>query len=282
MKRFSLWAALWLITCFSSWAQTDAKPEGGLKVNLGVGASITGSTAHLYSHDYKNLLCTGDDEFWVGCANWHFEFIADFLPQSERVSFGTGLRFTGQAATSSWHSGDMYWLVNEERNLRDYVTIEALSQRNYYMGVPLFFRVFFNSQERILRPYLKIDASMDFLLVHCNEMEIKDLHMQALYEEQLEEDMGEPDRFHVSSSAAVGLRIKCNNFYVCPELVLPRIEMGGNPFTFFDKNEYVCSAGIKVSFLFPVGKETKKDVAEVSTSYSSDIQQEKVMPSEDF
>ena len=281
MKKFLLWSLLWLVVCSPSWAQADAGTGGGLKVNLGVGASITGGSVSMYSHENKKLMNPWDKEILIGCTNWHFEFISDFLPQSERISFGTGLRITGQTASSRYWE-DMYWLVKEGPNLRDYVSIGSMSQRNFYLGVPLYFRVFFNSQENRVRPYVKFDASMDFLLGYRNSIDITNSHMRTLYEDKLEEEMGKPDHFHVSSSAAVGLRINCNHFYVCPEIVLPRIEIGGSPFTFFDKSEYIGSVGVKLSFLFPMGNNAKDDTAEVKTSYSSNIQQENSMPVEDF
>lgn len=273
MKKLLVWGALWAAFSLPSFAQ-EGESSDGLKVNLGVavGYSFNGE-----SETNLNLR----HQYPVQYYSAHAEFLSDFLPARERVSFSAGLRITCRYASMLdmlWD--DIYWLVNEEDKVSDYVSVRSLSQRNFFLGVPLAFRVFFNSQERRVRPYLKLDVCPEFLVSNVNDIDIRDEHMKRIYGDQIEEEFGKPNSFHASASAAIGIRIYCKNFYVTPEFVFPTFEMVNSPVSFLDRDDIAIGVGSRVAFLFPIGK--KNNASEVKTSYSSEIKSESTMPSEDF
>lgn len=278
MKKLWLWMALMAAFCSPSFAQEGESSEG-TKVNLGVACSF--SVTDMNEVDLRNLLYRGtEDEGYADYSSWYLEFSADILPPRERVSFSAGVRFTNRYAWYEKPMEDLYWLVNENGKTCDYVSLSSFSQRNYYLGVPLAFRVFFNSEERRVRPYLRLEACVDFMLSSANFADINKERMRDLYEDQIKEELGKPKSVYASASSAVGIRINCNNFYVNPEIILPRFALTDAPISFFDEGKLFVDAGLRVSVQFPVGK--KNEVSAVETSYSSEIQAEPVMPSEDF
>ncbi len=279
MKKLLVWVALLAAFHFPSFAQ-EGESSDGLKVNLGVACGF--SFNEMNEVNLKNFMYRGSDEVLATYSSWYLEFISDFLPGREQISFSTGLRFTNRYAEVDKPWEHMFWLVNEEEKVSDYITLRSFSQRNCYLGIPLNFRVFFNTQERWVRPYLRLEGCFDFKVATVNRMDIYNNHMSHLYKERIEEELGEPKNLQISAASAIGVRINCRKFYVSPELVLPRFEMSDSPISFVDSNQLFVSAGMKISFTFPVGAGKKGDVTSVDTSYSSDIQKENIMPSEDF
>lgn len=277
MKRFLVTAVLAALFCSSSFS-SEAADGHNSKVNLGVAYGM--SIFDEVDVNVPNLLRQGIEENCANYSTWHLEIISDFLFAEERFSFSVGARFTNRAALVEKNWDDLYWLVNEGATTCDYISMNSFGQRNYYVGVPLSFRVFFNDSGCRIRPYVRMDACFDFLVSNTNVTEIWSDRMARLYEDRVKDEIGKPDNFHTSVSAAGGIRIDCRNFYICPEIVFPRIELGDSPISFIDTEDLRCDAGLKVTVQFPVGK--KSVAAPVETSYSSVIQTETDMPSEDF
>lgn len=277
MKRFLLAIIMMPLLCSSAFS--GVRDDGSCsKVNLGVAFGT--SFFEERNINVPNLLCHGFDEVDADYSTWHLEIISDFLLAQERLSLSAGVRLTNRAALVEGDWDDLYWLVDENATTCDYISLNSFGQRNYYVGVPLSFRVFFNDPGYRVRPYARFDASFDFLVSNCNMAEIWSDRMARQYEDRVEDEIGKPENFHTALSAAGGIRIDCKNFFVCPEIVFPRIELGGSPISFIDDEELRCDGGIKVTIQFPIGKTS--DVVPVEPTYSSIIQTETEMPSEDF
>lgn len=279
MKKLLVWVALLTAFHFSSSAQGEESADR-LKVNLGVACGF--SISEMNEVNLKNLLYRGKEENLANHSSWHIEFTSDFLPARERISFATGLRFTNQYAWLEKPFEDLYWLVKEEDKTSDYVTLHSLSQSNYYLGIPLSFRVFFNSEERRVRPYLKLEACFDLKIATRNEVDFHEERMRRLYEDQITDEIGKPEKFRASAASSIGIRINCNKFYVAPELTFPKFELTDSPISFIKNEDSFISAELKVAVQFPIGRDSKPKATAVESSYSSDIQQENTMPNEDF
>lgn len=277
MKRFYLITALLALLAFPAMADDEVvEPH---KVNLGL------SFGMLFPDEKEvelpQLLVRDNNVAVADYFGWHLQFDSEFFFQDERFAIGTGLRLMSYSATleRSWDS--FYWMVNETATTQDYITMSSLGQYNVYLGVPLSMRVFFGSLQNRVRPFLRANANFDFRISSSNYADIRNKRMENIYESSVLEELGKPVVFHPSVSASVGIRIRCHNFYVNPEVVLPNVELGESPISFIDINQLRCSAGLKLSFQFPVGSAGEK-ATEVESTYDTQIQSENVMPSEDF
>ncbi len=278
MKRFSLLAAIMAFLTLPVMAETEVEEEIlPRKVNLGVSFGM--EFPKEAKVDLPKVMIRDGRDAAADCFNWHLEFSSEFFFCNERFSIGTGLRFANQIATSDRYWDDMYWLVNENETTRDYITITALGQRNFYLGVPLSMRVFFAPLSCRVRPYLKVNANFDFKVATNNYAGVWNNRMETIYGNSVKDELGKPKVFHPSIYASGGIRIRCHNFYVNPEVIMPSIQLGESPISFIEMSELRCGAGLKLTFQFPVGGEK---VTEVKSTYDSNIQSEKAMPSEDF
>lgn len=260
-------------------AETEAEEEIlPHKVNLGVSFGMLFPEEVMV--DLPKAMIRDGRDVSADYFAWHLEFSSEFFFCNERFSIGTGLRFASQSAMldRSW-SNDLYWLVNETPTTNDYITMTALGQHNFYIGVPLSMRVFFAPLSCRVRPYLKVNANFDFKVATNNTVEIWNNRMENLYENSVRDELGKTKVFHPSMYASGGIRIRCHNFYVNPEIILPNIELGESPVSFIDMDELRCGAGLKLTFQFPIGGEK---VTVVNSTYDTNIQSEKTMPSEDF
>ncbi len=277
MKRLMLTAVLAVLFCSSAFSGAE---EGGSCSKVNFGVAFGTSFFEERNINVPNLMYQGFEEVDADYSTWHLEAISDFLLAQERLSLSVGVRLTNRAALVEGDWDDLYWLVDEGATTCDYISLNSFGQRNYYVGIPLSFRVFFNAPGYRVRPYARFDASFDFLVSNCNMVEIWSDRMARKYEDRLEDEIGKPENFHTAFSAAGGIRIDCKNFFVCPEIVFPRIELGESPISFIDGEDLRCDGGIKVTIQFPIGK--TNDVVPVEPTYSSIIQVETEMPSEDF
>lgn len=280
MKRFSLWALLFSFLSFPMMAESEETEEVvPSKVNLGVSFGTVNSD--LKALNLPQLMLRDGyapfAEYWT----WHVDVSSEFFFCKERFSLATGVRFTSRYAAVDNGWDEMYWMVKETPTTCDYITLGSLGQRNLYMGVPLAMRVFFAPYQCRVRPYVKVDASFDFRIATNNYVDILNERMERLFERPIMDQLGKPDVFHASLGASGGVRIRCNNFYVNPEIIFPLFELGNAPIHFVEKGDMGCGAGLKVSFQFPIGH-SAEEVVEVESTYDTAVQSEKDMPSEDF
>ncbi len=278
MKRFSLLTLLLAMFAMPILAQSseEAVPT---RVNLGVSYGLI-FPDEKETNLPKILSCEANvatSEY----LSWHLDVTSEFFFCNERFSLATGVRFVNHSAMVENGWDNFYWLVKESATTNDYISLNALGQRNFYVGIPLAMRVFFAPYQCRVRPYVKVDASFDFKVATNNTVSIVNSRMATLYERNVLEEIGKPDVFHPSISASGGIRIRCHHFYVNPEVVFPRFELGKSPISFIDMDEMRVGGGLKVSFQFPVGPSGEK-VTKVESTYDNNIQTEKAMPTEDF
>ncbi len=278
MKKISIVTALLAMLCSFAYAEEEVTYSTPANVNFGVGFGA--SIFDMREVKLANLMSRNADELYADYTSWHLDFTAEFLFSNESFSLGTGVRLTNQLALMDRGREDLYWLVNETATTCDYITINTLGQRNYYLGVPLSLRFFFAPVTCRVRPYLRLDGGFDFLVSSNNSVNIWNEQMERRYEDKVKSSMGKPDNFHIVASAAGGVRVWCNHFYVNGEFVFPQIQAAGSPISFIEEDEIRVNAGIKLAIQFPIGSAAETETVE--TSYSTDVQTENEMPTEDF
>lgn len=279
MKRISVLVALLAFLSFPIWAEEDAEVESS-KVNLGVSYGF--GFPKDVEVDLPKLMVRNRHDALAVYTNWHLDVTSEFFFGKQMLSLSVGARLTDHSAILEKDWDYLYWLVKEGETTCDYISMTLLGQRNYYVGIPLAMRIFCAPVQCRVRPYVRVEGAFDFLVSNRNGAIIWNDRMARLYEQSIKDQLGSPEKFHASISASGGIRIRCNNyFYVNPEIILPKFELGESPVSFIQAGNLRCNGGLKVSVQFPIGANGER-AEQVESTYNSDIQGEKEMPSEDF
>jgi hypothetical protein len=209
---FALFAVSPLLPAQTGFPQTDRKKKHNIRIGFetGVDSYFSDLKKPAPLREFNSELSDGYGFLYSG-ANQTFTSMGlgikpEFFFGKNRWGISSGLRFSRYLTTLNPHHDSFYWMVSQEGLRTDYLTIRKFSQKSYYLGIPLEMRFFTNGRDLPFQIYFKIGSAFNYRLSTDNEVVFKEPSMNK-YAEAVDEEIGEPDRFHVYAYPAFGFKI---------------------------------------------------------------------------
>ena len=174
----------------------------------------------------------------------------------KRLALATGIRF--QFCKPYLHSDRNYflWKVSETENSANYIKISSISQKNFYLEVPLEVRLFPREKDHIARHYFIFGTAFNFLIASSHDVQFQNPNMNK-YTSQVLAHIGPPNFFQGSVYAGIGLKLgKMNYPFGNIEIHCPTLTFGKSKQNSFTKIDMV---GIRffTTLNIPVNKKQK-------------------------
>ncbi|MDR2041439.1 MAG: PorT family protein [Tannerella sp.] len=209
---FVLFAVCPLLTAQTGFPQADRKKKHNIRIGfeMGVNSYFGDIKKPALLREFNSELSDGYG-FSNDGANQAFTSVGwgvkpEFFFGKNRWGIASGLRFSRYLTTLEPHSDFFYWKVRQEDLLTDYLTIRKFSQKSYFLGIPLELRFFTNNRDLPFQIYFKIGSAFNYRLSTDNDVVFGEPSMDK-YAGRVDEEIGEPDRFHVYVYPALGFKI---------------------------------------------------------------------------
>jgi hypothetical protein len=176
----------------------------------------------------------GDYDFHCGFVpqNHNFSFFYFGLkPEymlSKRFTASVGVRFSFYTVTLHSDKDYFLWKISETETNTNYIKIKTISQRNYYLGVPLEIKYFPREKDYAVRQYFIVGTSLNFLVTSINKVVFPNPAMEK-YSSEIMSQIGDPRFFQGIFYAGAGLKLgKMNNPFGYIEAHFPVVMYGNN------------------------------------------------------
>ena len=187
---------------------------------------------------------------------WHIGATVEYLFANRMFGAGAGLRLTSYMAylgRDRENSQYYQWNVDPDSDEGDYVDVHSIKQVNTYLGIPLQFRIFFVPQDKVVRPYFKMDLAFNLLVADKNTISFVDKDAPIAYIDKINEDLGTPEKFNSTLDFAYGLRIGKDPFYTNLEVHYPSFLLTDSPVSFFDASDLTrMNFGVRIALQVPI------------------------------
>jgi hypothetical protein len=183
---------------------------------------------------------------------------SEFLFLNNRLGLATGLRFSQYFTNLDSDREYFLWRLRQEATYTDYVRIQDITQKSYYLGLPLEVRFFLNKRDRVFRPYVKIGAALNWRLHTSHAV---NFHSQAMnrHEDQVSDGIEPPRRFNAYLYPAIGFKVGRTSWFNF-EFHFPYLMLTPGSSSFFDDYPNIgFGAGLQLSVQIPIGTNSSKD-----------------------
>jgi hypothetical protein len=172
----------------------------------------------------------------------------------KRLALATGIRF--HFCKPFLHSDRNYflWKISETENSINYVKIKNISQKNYYLELPLEVRLFPREKDYMARHYFVFGMAFSFLIASSHEVQFQNPNMEK-YASQVLEYIGPPNFFQGSAYAGVGLKLgKMNYPFGNIEIHFPNVTFGKAKLNSFTNTVGVVGIRFLTTLNIPVNR----------------------------
>ena len=169
----------------------------------------------------------------------------------KRFTIAAGVRFS--LSTLSLGSDRKYflWKVREEGTNTDYLKIQKISQKKYYIGIPLEVKFFPRVKDYFVRHYFIVGAVFNFLVASDNDVSFQDAAMKK-YASDVSSQIGNPN-FHGQLFGGIGLKIgRTNRPFGNIELRLPIYMLTNDKSNSLMKESGALGFGLQLTLQIPV------------------------------
>jgi hypothetical protein len=174
---------------------------------------------------------------------------------SRRFAVSTGARFSYKKATLNSDKDYFLWRINENQTSTNYVRIKSITQRNYYLGVPLEIRFFPAEKDYTVRQYFILGTALNFLVASTNEVVFANPAMEKHSSEVLSQ-IKEPNLFYGLFYIGIGLKIgKMNHPFGNIEFHFPIATYGNTKSDAFSIIEGTAGIAFRTTLYIPIAKE---------------------------
>jgi len=170
----------------------------------------------------------------------------------KRVAISSGLRFSFYKATLFSDRNYFLWKISETETSSNYIKIKNLSQKNYYLAIPLEVRFFFTERDFFARFYLIAGNSFNFLIASSDHVEFQNPKMEK-YNSTVKQHIGRTNLFYGSFYLGIGLKLGKVNYpfgnieFFCPIVNLAKHR--ANAFVYLDA---IPAMGIRTTLNIPM------------------------------
>jgi hypothetical protein len=205
-----------------------------------------------------------DNDYYGGFVRWGGGNLTSFSfgikPEyliKKRLALVTGLRFNFFTATLNSDRDFFLWKLSETETSAHYVKINNISQRNYYLEIPLEVKLFPREKDYAVRQYFIFGTAFNFLVASITDVQFQNPKMDK-YASKVLEKIGDPNFFQGSVYAGVGIKFGKLN-YPCGsiEIHCPVISYGNGKKHTFANTVNIPSIRIHTTLQIPVSKKNK-------------------------
>jgi len=173
-----------------------------------------------------------------------------------RLGVAAGLRFSKFSYGINPDQDQQYflWLSSQSETATNYLTIRNISQKNYYIGIPVELRFLLRKQDPLLNHYVKLGVAVNYRLLTTNSVTFFAPEM-IKYTGDVEGIVGKPGLFNTFIYPTYGFVLgDMEKVCVNMEFTVP-ILIGGKVHTLF--NPY-AGVGMQLSVQIPINKKNIK------------------------
>jgi hypothetical protein len=123
----------------------------------------------------------------------------------KRLALATGIRLHFCNSLLYSDRDCFLWKISETETSTNYVKIQNISQKNFYLELPLEVRLFPREKDYIVRHYFVFGAGFNFLVASISNIEFQNPKMEK-YASKVLEYVGPPNFFQASVYAGIGLK----------------------------------------------------------------------------
>ena len=155
------------------------------------------------------------DDYYGGCYYYSYQAIhkiyvgikyeALFFKNSVGVSSGLRYYQTSSQLDHNKNYDSFIWLLREEEQSSDYVSLRSLNQKNHYVSLPLEFRVFPRKRDSFFKHYFKIGGAFSYRFSTNYKIDFLDPQMSK-YADEIEDQILKPCTFSGFFFPAFGFR----------------------------------------------------------------------------
>jgi len=169
----------------------------------------------------------------------------------DRLGLAVGLRFSQFSAeiNTDWDRKYFIWLFRQNETTTDYLTLQSIKQKNYYLGIPLEFRYLPKRRDSFFKQYLKLGANVNYRLSTINSIAFYDPAMSK-YAGAVGAEIGKPSLFNAWIYPAYGFKFgKMKNVWFNMEIDFPGLLIGEKSHPLFRAD---AGMGMQISVQIPL------------------------------
>jgi len=169
----------------------------------------------------------------------------------KRFTIAAGVRFSLSTFTLGSDRKYFLWKVHEEGTNTDYVEIQKISQKKYYIGIPLEVKFFPDVKDYMSKCYFIFGAVLNFLVASDNDVSFRNTAMNK-YASDVSGQIGNPN-FHAQLFGGIGLKIgRANRPVGNIELRLPIYMLTNDKSNSLMKENKALGFGLQLTLQIPV------------------------------
>ena len=202
-----------------------------------------------------------DNDYYCGFVpeeqNFNFSYLGIKPEYSVSKGFvvAMGARFSFNQFILESDQSYFLWKISEDGPNTNYVRINNISQRNYYIGIPMEMKFFPRDIDYFVRHYFVLGTVLNFLIVSDNNVSFQDAAMKK-YTSDVLEHIGKPSDFHGQLYMGFGLKIgKTNHPFGNFEFHFPVYMIANDRPNAFVKAEGAFGCEVKAILQIPLVRE---------------------------
>jgi len=173
---------------------------------------------------------------------------------TKRWAIASGLRFSFYKATLTSDRDYFLWKVFETETVTNYVKINDIYQRNYYLGIPIEIKLYPREKDYFVRQYFLVGGTLNFLVASEKKVVFQNKNMEK-YSSAVKKYIVPPNLFHGNIYLGVGLKIGKSNYPVGNlEVIVPVLTIGQYKKNTFAKITAAPGIGVRAIFQIPLLK----------------------------
>jgi hypothetical protein len=187
----------------------------------------------------------------------HFGGNVEYYFLKNRLGITGGLQFSQLSTTLQSDRDYFYWLESEDEFNTNYLRLNDITQKLYYLGAPVELIYFPVKRDRFVKMYLKLGLSVNYRIADKTAVNFADNAMDK-YENTVKTQLNSDiSPFFVYSYTAIGLKFgKINKPQVSLEFRFPEGSFKNNFSPIISNTNGLFGAGVQLSVGFPINNNT--------------------------
>ena len=200
-----------------------------------------------YDYDYYCGFIPDEQDFFVVYIGVKPEYSV-----SKRFAVAAGVRFSFSQANLNSDKDYFLWRINETGTSTNYIKIKDISQKNYYIGIPLELKFFPREKDYPVRHYFAVGGALNFLAASDNDVSFQNATMKK-YDSEVSKQIGKPNSFYGNLYGGFGLKIgNTSHPFGHIEFHLPVCMFAKDKLNSFIKGSGVFGFGVQMTLQIPM------------------------------
>lgn len=199
-----------------------------------------------YYGDYEDKAAHAINKAYIGIKY-------ETLFSNNNVGISTGFRLSQLSAQLNHNQKyeSFIWLLRQDAQTTDYLTIRSIRQKSHYAGIPLEIRVFPKRSDYFFKQYFKLGGALNYRYYTDYNIDFQDAAMSK-HAEEVGSQIRKPCTFSGFIFPAIGFRWGKNNYpWVNVEFQFPSFIIAQYKHAFVDPD---VGFGMQFSVQIPLNK----------------------------